>query len=31
MLFERMAWEENLALGGFSPQHFNLSKVVAEA
>jgi general nucleoside transport system ATP-binding protein len=31
MLFERMGWEENLALGGFSPQHFNLSTVVAEA
>src|SRR5215472_1482699 len=31
MLFERMRWEENLALGGFSPQHFSLSTVVAEA
>ena len=31
MLFERMGWEENLALGGFCPQHFNLSTVVTEA
>ena len=31
MLFERMRWEENLALGGFSSQHFSLSTVVAEA
>jgi simple sugar transport system ATP-binding protein len=31
MLFERMRWEENLALGGFSPRHFSLSTVVAEA
>ncbi len=31
MLFERMGWEENLALGGFSPQHFNLSTVVTSA
>ncbi len=31
MLFERISWEENLALGGFSRQHFNLSKVVADA
>jgi general nucleoside transport system ATP-binding protein len=31
MLFERMRWEENLALGGFSPSHFNLRTVVADA
>ena len=31
MLFERMGWEENLALGGFSPRHLSLSTVVAEA
>jgi general nucleoside transport system ATP-binding protein len=31
MLFERMGWEENLALGGFSPRHFNLNRVVADA
>jgi simple sugar transport system ATP-binding protein len=31
MLFERMKWEENLALGGFSPRHFNLSRIVAQA
>ena len=31
MLFERMPWEENLALGGFSPNRFNLGAVVAEA
>jgi ABC-type uncharacterized transport system ATPase subunit len=31
MLFERMRWEENLALGGFSRRHFNLAGVVADA
>ena len=31
MLFERMGWEENLALGGFSPEQFNINRVVAEA
>ena len=31
MLFERMGWEENLALGGFSPQHFNIDAVAADA
>jgi len=31
MLFERMGWEENLALGGFSPQRLNLGTVVADA
>src|SRR5215472_9743531 len=31
MLFERMGWEENLALGGFSPQRFNMTRVVTEA
>jgi simple sugar transport system ATP-binding protein len=31
MLFERMGWEENLALGGFSPERFNMNRVVAEA
>jgi general nucleoside transport system ATP-binding protein len=31
MLFERMGWEENLALGGFSPQYFNLGKVATDA
>jgi len=31
MLFERMGWEENLALGGFSPQHFNIDAVSADA
>jgi len=31
MLFERMAWEENLALGGFSSRHFNLGTVVTDA
>jgi simple sugar transport system ATP-binding protein len=31
MLFERMRWEENLALGGFSPEHFDLATVVTNA
>jgi general nucleoside transport system ATP-binding protein len=31
MLFERMRWEENLALGGFSPQRFNLKLAAAAA
>jgi ABC-type uncharacterized transport system ATPase subunit len=31
MLFERMSWEENLALGGFSPQKLNLAQVKVEA
>jgi simple sugar transport system ATP-binding protein len=31
MLFERLGWEENLALGGFSPQRFSLRAVIANA
>ncbi len=31
MLFERMSWEENLALGGFSRHKLKLEQVVAEA
>jgi simple sugar transport system ATP-binding protein len=31
MLFERMRWEENLALGGFSPRRFDPGKVVSDA
>ena len=31
MLFERMTWEENLALAGFSPERLNLGQVSAEA
>ncbi|MBV8773205.1 MAG: ATP-binding cassette domain-containing protein, partial [Deltaproteobacteria bacterium] len=31
LLFERMTWEENLALGGFSRDRLNLAQVVAEA
>jgi general nucleoside transport system ATP-binding protein len=31
MLFERMGWEENLALGGFSPERFDMKRVAAEA
>jgi simple sugar transport system ATP-binding protein len=31
ILFERMGWEENLALGGFSPQHFDIDAVAADA
>jgi general nucleoside transport system ATP-binding protein len=31
MLFERMRWEENLALGGFIPRHLNRGSVLANA
>lgn len=31
MLFERMGWEENLALGGFGQQHFDLGTVASHA
>jgi general nucleoside transport system ATP-binding protein len=31
MLFERLSWEENLALGGFAPSGYDLAQVAARA